>query len=252
MKATSISTHEASFHTTPKDSSGKQFVLTPITVKIKNSTETITLIDTVRENKDKSFYFEEETEKRKIILHFTMGYLKGDIAKLTHEHVSVPYVVGRNGNIYNLFASKFWSYHLGPGTMGGNTPMSKECIGIEISNIGPLLLSGTNLVTTYGKDDVYCSLDDTQFYTKLKTKYRGYEYFASYTDAQYKTVLQLIKFLCAKYDLPKNTLAEAVRYNIMTATDFTKFKGILSHVNCRTDKVDIGPAFDWARVISSI
>jgi N-acetylmuramoyl-L-alanine amidase len=252
MKATSITTHEASFQTNAIDSSGKKFILTPTTVKIKNSTETITLIDTVRDNKDKSFYFEEETEKRKIILHFTMGYLKGDIATLTKQHVSVPFVVGRNGNIYNLFASKFWSYHLGPSAMGGNTAMSKECIGIEISNIGPLLKSGNNLVTTYSKDDVYCSLEETQFYTKLKTKYRGYEYYASYTDAQYKAVIQLIKFLCAKYDIPKNTLAEAVRYNIMTATDFTKFKGILSHVNCRTDKVDIGPAFDWARVISSI
>jgi N-acetylmuramoyl-L-alanine amidase len=252
MKATSITTHEASFQTNAIDSSGKKFVLTPTTVKIKNSTETITLIDTVRDNKDKSFYYEEETQKKKIILHFTMGYLKGDIATLTKQHVSVPFVVGRNGNIYNLFASKFWSYHLGPGTVGGNTAMSKECIGIEISNIGPLLLSGTNLVTTYGKDDVYCSLDDTQFYTKLKTKYRDYQYYATYTEAQYKAVIQLIKFLCAKYNIPKTTLAEAVRYNIMTAVDFTNFKGILSHVNCRKDKTDIGPAFDWARVINTI
>jgi N-acetylmuramoyl-L-alanine amidase len=252
MKATSITTHEASFHTNPKDSNGKQFVLTPLTVKMKNSTESITFVDTVRDNKDKSFYYEEETQKRKIILHFTMGYLKDDLAKLTHEHVSVPFLVGRNGNIYNLFASKFWSYHLGPGTVGGNTAMSKECIGIEISNIGPLLLSGTNLVTTYAKDDVYCSVDYTQYYTKLKTKYRDYQYYATYTEAQYNTVIQLIKFLCAKYDIPKNTLAEAVRYNIMTTVDFTNFKGILSHVNCRADKTDIGPAFDWARVISSI
>ena len=252
MKAASISSHENSFQTTGIDSNGKKFILKEISVKIAGSTDSIKLIDCTRENKDKSYYFEEETAKKKIMLHYTMGYLKGDIATLTKGHVSVPFVIGRNGNIYNLFASKFWSYHVGPGAMGGNTAMSRECIGIEISNIGPLVKNGANLVTTYSKEDVYCSLDETQYYTKMPAKYRGYDYYANYTDAQYIAVIQLLKFLCAKYEIPKSFVGEAARYNIMTATDFTKFKGIVTHVNCRTDKTDIGSAFDWQRVINSI
>jgi N-acetylmuramoyl-L-alanine amidase len=252
MKAAGIFNHENSFHTTGIDSNGKQFVLKEEIVKIKNTNETLKITDCVRHNGDKSYYYEEETAKKKIVLHFTMGYLKGDIATLTKGHVSVPFVIGRKGNIYNLFASKYWSYHLGPSAMGGNTAMSKESIGIEISNIGPLKKIGNNLVTTYSDSDVYCTLAETQYYTKLGTKYRGFEYYAKFTDAQYTATIKLIKFLCAKYDLPKTFVTEAKRFDTLTSNEFSNFKGIVSHVNCRTDKVDIGPAFDWNRIKSGI
>jgi len=249
MKATSIATHENTFQTTGVDGSGKKFILKEGTFSIKGTAETIKIMDCARENGDKSFYYQEETAKKKVVLHFTMGYLKGDIATLTRQHVSVPFVIGRNGVIYNLFASKYWSYHLGPGAMGGNTAMSRECIGIEISNIGPLKKIGDNLVTTYSDTDIYCSLAETQFYTKLNTRYRGFEYFATYTPAQYEAIRQLLKFLCAKYNLPKNFVNEPARYEVMTEDGFRNFTGIVSHVNCRKDKVDIGPAFEWAKIM---
>lgn len=249
MKAVSISGHEASFQSSGIDSSGKKFILTTEKAKIKGTTEEITFIDTQRENKDKSYYYEEVAPKKKIVIHFTMGYLKGDIATLTTRRVSVPFVVGRNGNIYNLFASKYWSYHLGRGTVGGNTAMSKECIGIELSNIGPLKKIGNNLVTTYRDDDVYCSLGETQFYERLSTKYRSYEYYAKFAENQYKSLIKLLRFLCGKYNIPKTFLGETNRYQTLSADDFVSFSGIVSHVNCRTDKVDIGTAFDWDRVI---
>jgi N-acetyl-anhydromuramyl-L-alanine amidase AmpD len=234
------------------DNYGKKFILKEGTFPIKGTTETVKIMDCARENGDKSFFYQVETVKKKIVLHFTMGYLKGDIGTLTTQHVSVPFVLGRNGNIYNLFASKYWSYHLGPGAIGGNSTMSKECIGIEISNIGPLKLIGDNLVTTYSNTDVYCTLAETQYYTKLNTKYRGYEYFATYTAAQYEAISKLIKFLCAKYNIPKKFLNEPERYEIMTEQGFVGFTGIVTHVNCRKDKVDIGPAFDWNRVITAV
>lgn len=252
MKATSILGHEASFHSNGIDAVGKTFILTPEEVKIGGTNETITFIDCVRQNKDKSYYYEEETNKRKIILHFTMGYLKGDVATLTKDHVSVPFILGRNGNIYNIFASKYWSYHLGPGAIGGNTGMSKECIGIEISNIGPLKRIGDNLVSTYSDTDVYCNINETQFYTKLETKYRGYEYFATFTEQQYGSLIKLLKFLTFKYNIPRKFVAEASRYNLLSEKDFTQFSGIASHVNCRADKVDIGPAFNWDKLINGL
>ena len=252
MKASSLTDHEKSFDTSGVDAVGKKFILTPGEFKIKGTTEAVTIIDCARDNGDKSYYYEEQTEKKKIIIHYTMGYLKGDISTLTKEHVSVPFVIGRNGNIYNLFASKYWSYHLGPGAVGGNTEMSKSCIGVELSNIGPLKKIGNNLVTTYSDTDVYCSIDDVQYYTKLPTKYRGYEYYAKFTEKQYVSLIKLLKFLCGKYDLPPVFLNPADRYNVLPANQFTKFSGIASHVNCRTDKTDIGPAFDWEKVMKGV
>ena len=249
MKASSIVNHENTFQSTGVDVFGKKFILTDGTFTIKGTTETLKIMDCARDNGDKSYYYQEETAKKKILLHFTMGYLKGDIGTLTKQHVSVPFVVGRNGIIYNLFASKYWSYHLGPGAIGGNTAMSKECIGIEISNIGPLKKVGNNLVTTYSDQDIYCSLAETQYYTRLNTPYRGFEYFATFTAAQYEAIGKLIRFLCAKYNLPKTFIDPAERYKVMTESGFTSFKGIASHVNCRPDKVDIGPAFEWDKIM---
>lgn len=252
MKASNIPNHEDSFQSTGVDNDGKKFKLAAGIYPIQGTSESIQIMDCVPASGDKSFYYPEETAKRKIVLHFTMGYLKGDIATLTKQHVSVPFVVGRNGVIYNLFASKYWSYHLGKTAIGGNTPMSKESVGIEISNIGPLKQIGNNLVTTYSDSDVYCAINETQYYTRLKTQYRGYEFFATYTDAQYEAISKLIKFLCAKYNLPKNFLNEPERHEIMSEPGFKGFSGIVSHVNCRSDKTDIGPAFDWDKVIGAV
>lgn len=252
MKAISISGHETSFNTSGLDALGKKFILKPKEFQIVGSNDFITIIECVRNNNDKSFYYQEQTLKRKIIIHFTMGYLKGDIATLTKDFVSVPFVIGRNGNIYNLFPSKYWSYHLGPGAIGGNTAMSKECIGIELSNIGPLKRIGEHLVTSYSDTDVYCSLLETQYFTKLSAKYRGYDYYAKFTDNQYQSLIKLINFLCQKYNLPKNFLPVDNRFNVMNEMAFRNYTGIATHVNCRTDKVDIGPAFDWDKVIHGV
>ncbi len=252
MRASSIPAHETSFQAQGLDSAGKKFILTNEIVNIPGTSEPLTVIDCKRDNNDKSYYYEEVTIKKKIILHYTMGYIKGDVEYLSKQHVSVPFLIARSGAIYNLFASKYWSYHLGPGAVGGNTAMSRESIGVEISNIGPLKKIGDNLVTTYRDDDVYCTVGETQFYTKLPSKYRGFEYYARFTDNQYGSLIKLIKFLCAKYNIPKTFVNEQSRYSILSTAEFTSFSGIASHVNCRTDKTDIGPAFDWARVIGAI
>ncbi len=250
MKAASIPSHELGFKNTGIDAVGKKFTLKNFNVSIPGTGQSLSLIDCIRENKDKSFYFEEVKPKEKIVLHFTAGYLKGDISTLTQpgNHVSVPFVIGRNGDIYNLWASKFWSYHLGKNTIGGNTEMSAKTIAIEISNIGPLKLIGNNLVTTYRDTDVYCTLAETALYHKVP-KYRGFEYFASFTEAQYRSIRGLLLFLTGKYNIPHQFIPANKRFSLFTLQEAKAFKGICSHVNFRSDKWDIGPAFNWDKII---
>ena len=45
-------------------------------------------------------------------------------------------------------------------------------------------------------------------------------------------------------------MAKEIRFK--TTDQVISFKGIVSHVNFRKDKFDIGPAFDWERVIQSV
>jgi hypothetical protein len=151
MKATSIAGHEQSFLTTGLDTQGKKFKLKTVTLPVAGGIDTIKVIDCLRDNNDTSFYLKEAAPKERIVLHYTAGYLKGDIGRLTTQgdHVSVPYVISRSGDVYRLWDDSNWAYHLGSGVPGGNTDMSKRSIAIEISNIGHLLKSGQNLVTSY-------------------------------------------------------------------------------------------------------
>ena len=69
-----------------------------------------------------SYYYKTKTVKKSICLHFTVGYIKSDVAALSTKDncVSVSYVVDRSGRIYEMFPDTEWSYHLGSGAVGGN------------------------------------------------------------------------------------------------------------------------------------
>ena len=254
MKALSIPQHEASFRQNGIDSSGTKFILTDETVNITDKAGgKITFVDCHKEVSDNSYYFEEEFPKERIVLHFTAGFLKGDIAQLSRQsvEVSVPFVIARSGHIYNLWKSKYWSYHLGPGTIGGNTEMSQKSIGIELSNIGFLRKKAGGLLHTfYSKDDVYCTEADTALYQKLPTSYRDELYFAKYTNAQYNSLILLLRYLSARYKIPPTLLLPPKRFQPFgSVQEAANFKGICSHINFRpSGKWDIGPAFDWDRV----
>jgi N-acetyl-anhydromuramyl-L-alanine amidase AmpD len=248
MLAKDIPSYEADFKRNGIDSNGKRHILSQLSVPIAGDNRNLVVTRCKPQSGDASFYYAEKPIKDRVVLHFTAGYLKGDIATLTktNYHVSVPFVVARDGVIYNLWSSAYWSYHLGSGTVGGNKKMSKRSIGIEISNIGPLRRSGSKMMTIY--DSQYCDFDDLQYLEK--TSYRGYDYYARFTDTQYNSIIDLLRYLTGKFNIPRQFLPVNKRYE--TTQDVTQFHGIVSHVNFRTDKFDIGPAFDWDRVIQGV
>ena len=255
MNASNIPSYEADFRKNGKDSDGKQFTLSPFQVAIPGTSESFEVVTANLASGDKSFYYAESQPKSRIVVHYTAGYLKGDMAALSKKdnHVSVPFVVARDGTIYQLFSSKYWSYHLGKGAAGGNSEMSKSSVAIELSNLGYLKAKGNNLVTYFGDSDVYCTLDQKEYYQQLKTPYRGYTYFATFTEAQYKSLTNLLRYLTKTYSIPASFLPEDKRYDVYS--DVASFKGITTHVNYQPEsygKWDIGPAFDWTRVMSAL
>lgn len=207
------------------------------------------------------YYEPQDVKKDKVVLHFTVGNIRSDIDVMTRPRPgyaryreSVPFILARDGTVYQLFKSSYWSHHLGKGTIGGNVEKSKSSIAIEISNYGPLILRGDKLETVYSRKerrDVYCSIDEKDKYMKLATPFKGYQYFARFTDEQYEQLIVLLRYLTATYDIPRNFLSESQRFK---ANEYTAdFKGIVTHLNFRkTGKWDIGPAFDWERVIEGL
>ncbi len=247
---------------------GGNHILKPFQVPIPGQTSPSHLPITWVGRKDgfRGFFVDEDdTPKEKIVLHFTVGVLSGDISTLTpgpppgypqkKNRLSTNYVLARNGAIYQLFPSSKWAFHLGLTATGGNTHNSSRSIAVEISNYGPLTLhrDGKHLEDVYSTKDkprFYCSLEDTAQYIKLPEPYRGYEYYTAYTDEQYQNLVLLLRYLTALHDIPREFLPEPARYQ--NGQEEAAFKGIVSHVNFRDDKFDIGPAFDWDRLIAGV
>jgi len=253
MNYKNIPAHEADFRAKGVDSDAKKFTLTPAKVTIPGTAESLDVVTAKLANGDESFFYKDTPVKERIVVHFTAGYLKGDMAALTRKdnHVSVPFVIARDGTIYQLFSSKYWSYHLGKGAAGGNSEMSKSSIGIELSNVAYLTAKGDNLLDPYGAP--YCAAADTDAYTKLDKPYRKYTRYATFPQAQYDSLIKLLRYVGATYKIPMNFLPEEKRYDVYA--DVAKFKGITTHVNYQPEsygKWDFGPAFDWKRVIAGV
>lgn len=231
---------------------GGEYVLRPIAVPVPNESLTLNgLLCTPKQRQ--GYYYDTVHAKERIVLHVTVGGLPGDIRTLTRHdyHVSVPFVIARDGTIYQLFSSTFWSGHLGKEAVGNATAnaQDKRTIGIELSNYGPLDRRSNRLETTYG--DTYCALTQTSAYQQLTSTFRGKAYFASFTDAQYDSLAVLLRYLTAQHRIPRQFLPEANRFQ--TRNEVLNFRGIVSHVNYRASgKWDIGPAFDWARLIRDV
>jgi len=184
---------------------------------------------------EQNYYYKADTKKKSICLHFTVGYILSDIAALSKNdsHISVSYVVDRSGNIYELFPDNFWSYHLGNGAIGGNTAMSKQSIGIEISNYGPLSEKDGNMVDTYG--NTYCTTWETNYYERKD--YRGKSAFATMPSTQVNAVATLIQYLSEKHSIPMTFSCTDDVFK--SADEALSFEGIFTHSNVRKDK------FDW-------
>ncbi len=240
----------------------RRFFINPFSLAIPGETKLRLEACTLRPSNGFEGYFYRRTyEKTKIVLHFTIGNIRSDAVALTTNEVSVPFLIARDGTIYNLFASKYWSFHLGRGAVGGNTENSQCSVAIELSNYGPLTRVGDNLETYYSRlplgngrnnpPQLYCSVNDKEHYYELSEPYRGYRYFAAYTNAQYESLIVLLRYLTAVFDIPREFLPEDIRY--VATRETADFKGIVSHVNFQgAGKVDMPPAFDWNKVIKGV
>ncbi|MEM7375363.1 MAG: N-acetylmuramoyl-L-alanine amidase [Bacteroidota bacterium] len=234
-----------------------------------------------RKGKDKpisSFCYPEghkdNKPKTQIVLHHTVGVAEGDLRTLSKEnyHVSTAYVLGRDGTIYQLFAPQEWSNHLGANEVVNPKLGSARSIGIEVSNFGWLREGkgehAGKLMTLYNQ--VYCSMEDKDAYVELPKPYRFHKYYASFTEEQYESIIVMLRYLTNEFNIPKTFVpgdpdkeAQGQWDQIPRYTQFPNDAeavtfGICSHVNYRlapgpeSGKWDLGPAFDWDRVIEGV
>jgi N-acetyl-anhydromuramyl-L-alanine amidase AmpD len=169
----------------------------------------------------------------------------------TPERVATPYIVERDGTIFEVFDPRFWAYHLGIPAKTGVPAGSQDrrAVPIEIVNVGPLRPDKTiaGQLNWWPGDfgHKWCTTADSGSY--IAAPYRGFNHYAAFPDPQMQAVAALVAWLGAKFSIPRQ-LAPSERRMAYDLEYFRGFRGVAAHHNFRPDKFDVGPAFDWAKL----
>ena len=188
-------------------------------------------------------YFKAEHKKDLIVLHHTAGGSAKSTLNWWNQdsrRIATPFIIGRDGTIYEVFDPRKWAYHLGLRGTGGR--VDRRSIGIEIASEGGLKESQGKL---YKFDRVLASTLFTGKSYRHPSSWRGYQHYAEYTKEQVSSVIHLTDYLLQAFDIPRRTPANHLDFN----KGLYSFKGVLGHHHLRPDKSDLHPGFNWEKLI---
>jgi hypothetical protein len=143
--------------------------------------------------------------------------------------VGAPYLVDRDGTIYQTFDDTGWIYHLG--LQGTSGRYDRAAVAIEFANELALTLDGDRL-HAFGMNT-----PDTRYRgLHFTTEWRGFRYFAEMDEAQVSAGLELTLDICRRHDI------QPTFYYPSTTFDFPRcfqVATIVCHSNCRRDRTDL-------------
>ncbi len=191
----------------------------------------------------KGQYFPDLTAKKFVVWHGTAGRtahtpVSGRPGKattsidgwnLTADRVGAPWLVDRDGTVFETFNDSGWIYHLG--LKGTNGAYDKQSVAIEFANEGPLDLDGDRLYA-FGMNTPN-TVYNGPF---INYDWRGFGYFAQMDEAQVDAGIALTLDVCNRHKI------EPVFYYPSTTFDFPRcfqVATIICHSNCCADKADL-------------
>jgi predicted RNase H-like HicB family nuclease len=178
---------------------------------------------------------------------------RGKIA--TEFLIGGPSVNGKStkydGVIVKCMPDGGYGAHLGD---NGSQSMHVNSVGIEVCNFGQLTKVG-NVFKTYTGTIVH-----PDQVCDLGFKFRGFQYYHKYSEAQIEALRELILFIKERDGinikkgliewLTTKTPAEAFEYSKEAWAG--KVKGMLSHTSTRKDKTDMSPQPELIKMLKSL
>lgn len=190
----------------------------------------------------KTNYTPIKTDKKRIVIgnSFSIGmsHYVGWLNRYNGKYKKTSaYTIGINGEIYEHFNPDYYSDII------GNEIFDKSTISIVIENEGWLIkdLNNENKYITY-VGNIYNR--DEPIFTK---KWRGIKYWAPYNKKQIESLIQLVIYLCDKFDISKNV----VSHNTKISNGYT-FDGIIYRGNLNAYFTDVSPNWDFELVKNKI
>lgn len=194
--------------------------------------------------------------KKQIVLHHTASGrgAEGDIRywKSTKPRIATSIVIDWTGVLLQCFNSKYFGYHLGVGGKGNKIDpkyktdqhwYDKHSIGIEIDAWGQLEYKNGKFHCWTGKE---ISEDRVVEYPD---KFRGFQFYEKYTDAQIRSVEALLLWWNYKYGIPLD-YSDAI-FDI-NENALRKRSGVYTHCSYRTDKFDIHPQSEMIAMLKGL
>lgn len=202
------------------------------------------------------------------VLHYDVCGTSRACFKVLHDirGLSVHFMLDVDGTIYQTLDVKERARHAGAA--------NDRSVGVEIANMGayedkaefdkwykpddrgwpafqPNEVNGTTGIRTRG----FVARPSRRELVAGRIQDRAlWQY--DLTDAQYESLAKLSAALCRVLpritpDAPR-TVDGAVRMDALAEQELARFHGILGHYHITKDKVDPGPAFNWARLFEGI
>ena len=197
-------------------------------------------------------YYKATYPKDQIVLHHTVSngsaMAVADYWESTARRVGTCIVLDKEGVIHQLFSSRYYAGHVGNVSdemKRFNLPYrscSKTSIGVELVNMGGLTRRGDKLYNAYG----------TEFHEEpiyYDEGYRGYKYFARYSDKQIASLRRLLIYWCNRYDIPTDYDKDIWDVNVRALSGE---KGIFTHTSFRDDKSDLHPQKELIEMLKNL
>lgn len=171
-------------------------------------------------------------KKTRIILTETKRDYRNYIRSLKYRYNKknpyLPnYVITKEGGIYNIMPPDNYSNYM------GDEEINKTSIIISLENLGWLKKNALSDTYVNWIGDIYKG-------KVFEKKWRDYFFWEPYNEEQIIALSKLIIELCDKFNIPKKTLGNNVKYD-----GVENFKGVVTKSNFDFIYKDTNPSFDF-------
>jgi hypothetical protein len=185
---------------------------------------------------DGNKYYDAVSDKHQIVVGHTgvvnMNHINTWNNRLNGSYKkTAPFTIALDGTVYEHYDPKFYS------DFTSEKNLNRFIIPIVLENEGWLIKDIKNNRYLNWLGNIYNREDSV-----VTKKWRGKEYWAPYSDAQFDSLLELLDYLCGKFKITKETIG----YNTKV-DNIIGYNGISVKSNYSTEFTDLSPAWDFVK-----
>jgi hypothetical protein len=178
-------------------------------------------------------YVNVETIKKQIIIGNTFNHDMKHIIGWLHRYngkykKTAPFTIDSGGVIYKHFNPKLRSRFF------KDDELNKNTIVVLLENDGWLIkdIEKNTFINWVG--DIYNGPSEI-----MEKKWRGYSYWAPYTEKQIGSTIELVDNLCEEFEIPKLAISHNTKIDKING-----YSGVLYRSNLEKHYTDLTPAWD--------